>query len=445
VAKNLSFENKIFCEIIDPKSKERMKKIMIKIDDAGFSGACNAEDRQPQKKCREKYASSDKNNIIWNPTFISAFVVSQSVHLCTQMMNTLTAKYADYMNAPAPMIGFATGIFALTALVFKMISAPALDTYNRKYIVMGATGVIFLAFVCYTLSFNVQMLIFSRLLQGAGQAFTTTGCLTIASDSLPPDKMSSGIGYFALTSAIAQAISPAIGLKLIGIVGYNTTFAILAGVMVIAIINASRLKIDFVRTNKFTIRMDSIIAKECLAPAFILFLLSMTFCVVHSFLVLYAEGKGIGSNIGYFFTVYAATMIFTRPSIGKLADRFGTVKVMLPSLVFFAFSFMLISFSHTLFMFLLSGFISAFGFGGCQPAIQAVAMRSVPKERRGAASCTSYIGNDMGNLVGPTVAGFVVQNFGYVSMWRIMIVPIFIGMLVTILFRRKIDKDGIKA
>jgi MFS family permease len=378
--------------------------------------------------------------VIWNSTFISAFVVAQSVHLCTQMMNTVTAKYADYLNAPAPMIGFATGIFALTALAFKIISAPALDTYNRKHVVMAATGVIFLAFVCYTLSFNVPMLIFSRLLQGVGQAFTTTGCLTIASDSLPPDKMSSGIGYFALTSAIAQAISPAIGLKLIGIVGYNATFAILAGVMLIAIISASKLKIDFVRTNKFTIRADSIIAKECLVPAFILFLLSMTFCVVNSFLVLYAEGNGVGSNIGYFFTVYAVTMIFTRPAIGKLADRFGTVKVMIPSLVFFALSFMLISFSRTLFMFLLSGFISAFGYGGCLPAIQAVAMRSVPKERRGAASCTSYIGNDTGNLVGPTIAGFIIQNFGYISMWRIMTIPIFIGMFFSVFFREKIDK-----
>jgi MFS family permease len=388
----------------------------------------------------KEYTSSDKNNAIWNSTFISAFVVAQLVHLCTQMMNTLTAKYTDYMNAPAPMIGFATGIFAMTALLFKMISAPALDTYNRKYVVMGATGVIFLAFICYALSFNIQMLIFSRLLQGAGQAFTTTGCLTIASDSLPQDKMSSGIGYFALTSAIAQAISPAIGLKLIGIVGYNATFAILAGVMLIAVITASRLKINFVRTNKFTVRIDSIIAKECLVPAVILFLLSMTFCVVNSFLILYAEANGVNSNIGYFFTVYAVTMIFTRPAIGKMADRFGTVKVMIPSLIFFALSFMLISCSHTLFMFLLSGFISAFGFGGCMPAIQAVAMRSVPKERRGAASCTSYIGNDMGNLVGPTVAGFIIQNFGYVSMWRIMIIPIFIGMFFIIFFRKKIDK-----
>jgi MFS family permease len=125
--------------------------------------------------------------------------------------------------------------------------------------------------------------------------------------------------------------------------------------------------------------------------------------------------------------------------IGKLADKFGTVKVLMPALVFFALSFVLISFSKTLPMFLLAAFVSAFGFGGCQPSIQAAAMRSVPKEKRGAASCTSYIGNDMGNLVGPTVAGFIVQKFGYVSMWRIMIIPIFFGMFVAIMFRNKIN------
>jgi MFS family permease len=391
---------------------------------------------------QKETVSSGAPTTIWNPTFISAFIVAQSVQLCTQMMNTLTAKYADFMHAPKPMIGFATGIFALTALIFKLVSAPALDTYNRKHVVTGATMIIFLAFVCYSLSFSVPMLIFSRLLQGAGQAFTTTGCLAIASASLPQDKMSSGISYFSLVSAIAQAISPAIGLKLIGIVGYNFTFAILAAVMLIAVFNASRLKMDFVRTKKFSIRPDSIIARECIAPAAIIFLLSMTSCIVNSFLVLYAEGFGVTSNIGYFFTVYALTMIFTRPMIGKLADRFGTVKVVLPSLFCFAGAFVLISVSRTLPMFLLSAFVSAFGYGGCLPSIQAAAMKSVPRERKGAASCTSYIGSDLGNLVGPTLAGFIAQNMGYVKMWRMMILPIIMGMCATLLFRKSINNPG---
>jgi MFS family permease len=382
------------------------------------------------------------NDKIWNSVFISVFIVNLIVHFCTTMMNTLTAKYVDYLGATETIIGLVTGIFALTALIFKIISAPAIDTFNRKYVLLFSQLIIFSAFICYSLSNTIPMVTFSRLLQGTGQAFTTTCCLTIASDSLPAGKMSTGIGYFALTQAISRAIAPAAGLKLSAVIGYNSTFAILAVITMIAVVLTANMKMSFKRTKKFKITLNSIIAKESLLPAGILFLLSTTFCVVNSFLVLFAEKQGVNTNIGYFFTVYAVTMLFTRPMIGKLSDKYGTVKVLIPSLFCFAASFILISFSTTLPMFLIAGFISAFGFGGCQPAIQAVAMKSVPKGRRGAASCTSYIGNDLGNLVGPTVAGAIAEGFGYTIMWRVMIIPIFIAMLVSIIFRYRITHAG---
>ena len=379
---------------------------------------------------------------IWNPLFISAFTVNFLVHVCTQMMNTLTAKYADFLGAPETIIGLATGLFALTALIFKIFSAPAIDTFNRKYILMGAIGVIFLAFVAYTLSYNIPTLLMARLLQGTGQAFTTTCCLTIASDSLPMEKMSSGIGYFALTSALGQAIAPAIGLWLIGIIGYNCTFAVLAGFMLIAFAAAACMKIEFTRTKKFAITLDSIVARECAVPATILFLLGMEYCCVTSFLVLYGESRGITGNLGLFFTVYAVTMLLSRPLIGTLADRFGPVKVLIPSMCCFAVSFLVISFSSSLMMLLVAAFVSAFGYGGCMPAVQAVAMCSVPKERRGAASCTSYIGQDMGNLVGPTLGGAIVQAAGYASMWRVMIIPMGIAMVMAVLCRERLNNPG---
>ncbi|WP_455436220.1 MFS transporter [Hungatella hathewayi] len=383
-----------------------------------------------------------KRETIWNPVFINVFIINFLVHSCSQMMNTLTPKYASFLGAPSTIVGLVASMYAYTALIFKMFSAPAIDTFNRKYVLLMADFVIFLSFVGYAYSDSIPMLMASRLLQGTGLAFTTTCCLTIASDALPNSKMSSGIGYFALATALAQAIAPNVGLNLAEMLGYNKTFGVLAGIMVLAMTLVLMLKIDFVKTKKFIISAKTIVAKECIIPAFILFLLAVAYCVVNSFLVLFAETRGIGSNIGYFFTVYAGTMLFTRPFIGRMADRFGTVRVMIPSMCCFALAFLLISFSTSLPMFLLAAFISAFGYGGCQPAIQAVNMRSVPRERRGAASCTSYIGQDCGAMIGPTVAGAVVEAFGYANMWRIMILPIFLAMGVTVLFRYRINHAG---
>ena len=87
-----------------------------------------------------------------------------------------------------------------------------------------------------------------------------------------------------------------------------------------------------------------------------------------------------------------------------------------------------------------------FGFGACQPAIQALTMKCVSEDKRGAGSSTNYIGMDLGSLFGASVAGFVAQYFGYVSMWRLMTI-LFALALLLILFSasriNRIEKDFI--
>lgn len=68
------------------------------------------------------------------------------------------------------------GIYALTALIFKILSGPIVDTYNKRHVGAITMGIMALSFFGYALSTNVPMLISSRLIQGVGQAFTST-CL----------------------------------------------------------------------------------------------------------------------------------------------------------------------------------------------------------------------------------------------------------------------------
>jgi MFS family permease len=129
----------------------------------------------------------------------------------------------------------------------------------------------------------------------------------------------------------------------------------------------------------------------------------------------------------------------SRPLIGHLCDQYGASKVLLSSMCLLALSFLVISWSHSLSMFLISAVVTAFGYAGCQPSLMAVCLRRVPVERRGAASCTAYLGQDIGNLGGGVLGGTLVQHFGYASMWRLMLVPLAAAALVTIVFSRQLD------
>lgn len=377
--------------------------------------------------------------VIWNRGFISVFFVNMMMFFGQQITNVLVPKYTYAIGGSPMMVGFIASSFAYTALLLKVFAAPAIDTFNKKVILGIAIFTMAFAYLGYSSSRSIPSVLAFRLIQGAGQAFSATCCLALATDMLPRNKIGTGIGYYSVAQAICQSIGPSVGLAMVGHVGYRITFVFCACVMVVAAIMALRLHTNFVRTKKFSIRLNGIVAKEAIVPAFLMFFLCMAYYNVTAFLVIYAEIQGIKGNVGFFFTVYAITLLFSRPLVGRMSDRYGTVKVLIPAMLCFACAFILIGVAHSLTTLLIAAFVSAFGYGACQPAVQTLCMKSVPREKRGAGSTTNYIGQDAGNLVGPIVAGLVIEHFGYHMMWFVMIIPVIIAMGIVLVDRASIS------
>ncbi len=377
---------------------------------------------------------------IWNKMFVSIFFANMALNFGQQMSNSLLSKYADSLGAPATQIGMLMSMFAVTALILRFVAGPAMDTYNRKYLVMGAMAIMATAYFGFSISKSISSLMVFRLLQGCGNAFANVACLAMVSEALPKEKFGTGMGYYSLAQVVSQAIAPTIGLTLVDWFGYNTAYTIIGFIMLTAIVVASQIKINFKPMGKLKITLNSIIAKEAVLPAVILLFMAIGFHTINSFLIVFATKQGVTSSIGVFFTVYALTMLFTRPMIGKLTDKFGLVKVAIPAICLTGCSFFIISFATSLPMFLLAAFVNAFGYGACQPALQSLTMKAVPKERRGSASSTNFIGMDIGTIIGPTLAGTIAQSLGYVAMWRYMVIPFVIGMALVFIFRREITR-----
>ena len=376
---------------------------------------------------------------IWNPAFTRVFLANMLINAGMQMNLTLVPKYVDSLGESATMVGLASSLFALTALLFKFISAPAIDTFDKRKVLTGGVIVMSVAFAGYAASESLTPLLVARLLQGIGQAFTTVCALTIAADALPSEKMGEGIGIFSLSQTICQAISPSIGLTLADWFDYRTAFIAGACMGLLAVAAAASIRTRFPSTKKFRISLRNMIAKEALVPAAMMLFLCMSYSVLKAFLVVYAEARGVTDGIGYFFTIYALTMLVTRPLVGRLSDRYGLVRVLIPAVLCFALSFFIISLSASLPMFFLAAFVSAFGYGACQPAVQTLCMKSVPQEKRGAGGCTNYIGTDTGILTGGILAGILVERFGYIFMWRMMLLPMLFTVAIVIIFRRRIS------
>jgi MFS family permease len=294
----------------------------------------------------------------------------------------------------------------------------------------------------YGFSGQVLPVIGFRLLQGVGLAFATTCFLAVATRALPKDRIATGIWYFSLVHVVCQAVGPLIGLALADRIGYRALFLINAGLMVLGSLAASTIKPNPVRPRKAGLRFGNPIAKEALPGAVLIFLVTTAYFVVNSFLVLFAESREVSTGIGYYFTVYAVTLVAVGPVVGKVVGRLGLARVLAATMVLLTASLLLTSFSTSLWMFLVAGALQALGYGVSSPLLKALIMSSAPAERHGAASSTGNIGTDLGTLAGPVIGGFLVDRAGYAAMWQVMTVPVLLSLLLVFALRSRIDHPG---
>lgn len=381
---------------------------------------------------------------IWNRQFICIFLANAMLYLGLYMVQTLVTKYAGTLGATERQIGLVASAFAVTALLIKTVSGTIIDSFRKESVLRFALIFMIIAFAGYSISYSVEAIIAFRLFQGIAQAFTAACYLSLATEFLPADKFGAGIGIFTLAQAASQAVAPAIGLWIERMSSLRVTFLCASIVLALSFFMTFSVRTaPPAQRKKLSLAPWNIVAREALLPGILQALLVCCNSLINSHLVLYATQLGV-ENIGYYFTVYAGSLLITRPLLGRLSDRLGSGRVLAPAMLCFAGSFYLISVARSLPVFLLAGVVGAFGFGAASPVINTLCVKSVTPERRGLASTTSYIGFDLGNLIGPMLASQIITAGGYTSMWRVMPVTIFCALAILLIFRRRfarIDAD----
>lgn len=336
--------------------------------------------------------------------------------------------------------GLVVGIFTISAVLMRPVAGRLLDKQGRRGVFILGLIIFLVCVVAYNWTSTIFVLLILRFIHGFGWGASSTASSTIASDIIPKSRLGEGMGYFGLTSTLAMAIAPALGLEVLSGYGFNAVFYISAGVVFISIFIA--LPIKYHKSDMLA-KSDSdgpgkteIFEKSAILPAVVIFFITMTYGAIVSFIALYADQRQV-ENIGLFFTVYAVALLISRPYFGRLTDRKGTAFAVLPGIICVILSMSCIYFANSLLAFLMAGFIYGIGFGAIQPALQAMSVRKVDNTRRGAANATFFLGFDLGIGAGAILWGIVAEHFGYQFIYLLAIIPAIAGALIYIRSIRK--------
>ena len=382
-----------------------------------------------------------KRTTIWNRGYTCAFLANLLLCFSQNTVNPLISTYATWLGAGAVLVGTISGLYFGVAFAARPISGPAITILDKKKLMVATYTLGFLTNIGYALAGSVPVFIAARVVHGLQFAFVGSLNLTIASDNLPREKLGSGIGIFGIGGALATAIGPSIGIAVRNMAenlwgeraGYTAVFLVGALFMLLGVIPCAMLplkkqsKEERAALGKW---YKNILSVETIPASILLGLISLSNILYSTYMVPYAEELGI-ENIGLFFTVYAIFLLGARPLFGKLSDKVGMDKVMYPSLIIFALSFVAAGFGRSMGWMLVAAVLDALGYGALNPTIQTLCIRTVEAERRGVASNTQYFGMDLGYFVGPMIGGMLYKSGTYSTMYLYGgIVPLAVAFII---------------
>ena len=361
---------------------------------------------------------------IWTRNFICVLLANFLMSMSNFSSNTLAATYATFLGAGPALMGFLTGMFYAISLLMRPVSGPVQTRVNHRKLLILVFIVGCVVNAGYALFHSVAAYFGFRVLHGIQYAFVGSLCMTMTADSLPREKMASGLAIFGVSSSVAQALAPSVGIWLCkwGTTlrdedfGYTMLFLFSVAAMLIAII-PSVLYRDTEQAGAAAPAearekwYQNIVSRHALPPALIMMLMMAAYTMYNSYIVPFGEELRL-ENIGVFFTVLAAVILATRLFSGPLSDRFGLRRMLIPGIALFGVSFLLVGGAAGMPMILTGAVIAALGFGTSSPVVQALVVQTEPRHRRAVASNTMFLCIDIGSFVGPLVGGMVYGASG---------------------------------
>ncbi len=353
---------------------------------------------------------------IWTKDFIEITIMNLLIFLGFQMLLPTLPIYVKSIGGADSAIGWIIGLSTIASLLIRPFSGIALDKFSRKSVLLIGGGITLLVTLAYMWIPIVGIVLILRFFHGLGWGAVSTASSTAATDVIPKARFGEGMGFFSLSSSLAMAIAPGVGLSILATYHITGLALFSAGFGAVALLMALFIPFRPVeKQNKMKKKMAPY-ERSSIYPSVIMFFVTASFGSITGFISLYAADRGI-TNIGLFFTIYAVAMVISRPLFGRLIDRLGFSAAIYPGLSVLVAAMFLLSQASAFPLFLLAAFLYGIGFGAVQPGLQTMSVIHAPRDRFGAANATFFTGFDGGIGFGSIIAGIVASAWGYSRMY----------------------------
>ena len=357
--------------------------------------------------------------------FVCAFGAQLSLALVMYTLMSTITEYVTAFGTTATVAGLVSGVYVVGGLFSRMYSGKAVEKYGWKRLALIFCVIHFVASCLYCLADNVAMLLIVRFIHGIGFGATMNTVMLIGMAGLPKSRYGEAAGYFMMSSSLGVAIGPFIGGWIYDNLGAGGCFTAASIFSLMIVIFVSQLEtrnidpwyqkkantIETNKTNKWS--LDQILEVKAIPLSLSIFCLCFGYASLMSFYRLYAQYTNLTEEFQYFFLIYAAMLLLSRPMAGKMQDKLGDNAICYPCILAQVIGIALLAWKPCMLTIVICALCGALGYGTLNSTLNVIVNRQVSDERRSFAVSTYWAFSDLGVGIAPAILGAIATATNY--------------------------------
>ncbi len=335
--------------------------------------------------------------------------------------------FAHSLGATPAEIGWIVMASTIPGVLVSFPAGALSDFLGRRRVLLAALAVFATAPFLYLLVTNAWQLMAVRFYHGFATAiFGTVASAAIAARYVE-DRAARLSAYSSIT-IVGRSVAPFLGGLLISMASFGAVYVACAISGMLALLAGLSLRDgdlpasgkpalpDFRHSLRTVLRDRGILLVSMAEAAQYL-----VFGAIEAFLALYAASLGIPAwQIGVLLGVQLVSIVLAKPLMGKISDRIDRRQIILPGLLLGAVSVALLSFFQEFLALSVLSLLFGIGFAMVTSSTSALVADLTRNQQYGSSMGVLRTVMDIGQSIGPLLAGWIVGMAGYASAFAVL-------------------------
>ena len=359
--------------------------------------------------------------------FLIAAIGALAIFSSTLSKTPVLPLFAASLGASPTEIGWIVIASTIPGILISFPAGALADHLGTRRVLLASLVVFATAPFLYLGVENTWQLMAVRFYHGFATAIFGTVASAAIAERYTQDR-AARLSTYSSATIVGRSLAPFLGGFLISLASYGAVYVACAisGVLALAaglLLPESRptqtkasARPRFWASLKEVLRDRGILLVSTIEAAQYL-----VFGAIEAFLALYAASLGVPAwQIGIILGVQLVSIVFAKPLMGRLSDRIGRRRVILPGLALGAISVALLPWVSEFFGLATLSLVFGLGFATVTSSTSALVADLTRNGRFGASMGVLRTVMDVGQSIGPVLTGWMVAIAGYASAFNLL-------------------------